>query len=348
MQCQQLSVPRCVRFLMERVREGTSVAARNSAMAMLVAMNFSFLDPVIEDAGRCASNPTINFGGYMFLPRYEETGIRPRVLEQLRGMRQSGFDAVRTLVSFADRPSAHADWFDRLRDAKQAARIVRTYVRDVEDAGFSHVQLAFAPQAGANPACRRQDWGDCFDANSISDSTAFLVSVRKDVVVSRSTSLQIDLSNEACWTQTMSPGLRDNLRSYVRSLIAHYTREFPDDATTISCQINRFADGREQLDAAYAAAAARPSFYQIHAYDNTQMRLEAVLPSVLRTLADLTIPLTIGEVSYGRSTYVDTLLRALTEHAIPVELMAFWPLRNASSGCGVDVAPPYTRSDAWR
>jgi hypothetical protein len=316
------------------------------AMAMLVGMNFSFLDPQMHGADACAKDPSINFRGAMFLPKYSDPLIRERVKDELGQLRQSGFSSIRTLVAFADRPSRFSDWFDSGLSTQDAPRLVAEYVSDVTAAGFNHLELAFSSQAGANPACRKERWGDCFNNATIAQNIAFVTAVRRGLAPPPGIELRFDLANEACIVPEMARPLAENYQSYIRPLVAEYRHQFPRDNVTVSCSIGRLAEARPRLDETFAAAGSGPSFYEIHAYENSTIDINAIALNLKHALGNSSAPLVIGETNFGLPSYTNRLLSALEAVDVRVESILFWPLKNSANDCGVDVPPPYTRSGA--
>jgi hypothetical protein len=325
----------------------SSVASLSAAVvAIAVGMNFSFLNPQIHAPDVCARDSSINFRGAMFLPRYGEPAIRADVRNQLRAMHRSGFDFIRTIVAFGDRPSTLSDWFDTGHTMEVAPPLIATYLRDMAQAGISHAELAFSSQAGANPACRKVEWGDCFDRNSITRSIAFVVAVRKGINPTGLSELRFDLANESCVTPEMTRPLSENYQIYAKPLVSEYLRQFPLDRVTISCSIERFARARQELDETFEAAGRAPSFYEIHAYGNATTDIRATAAQLKATLGDFPSPLSIGETNYGVPDYTQSMLTTLISAGVPIRDVLFWPLSNSSNHCGVDVPAPYTRAGA--
>lgn len=317
-----------------------------SAMAVLVGMNFSFLNPQMHDPAACAKDHAVNLRGAMFLPRYADPMTRERVKTELQQLRRSGFASIRTLIAFADRPSHSSDWFDSKQALQEAPQLVATYLSDVTAAGFNHVELAFSSQAGANPACRKSEWGDCFEKGTITQSIAFVSAVRRGLIPPIETDLRFDLANEACVVPDMPKPLIANYQSYVRPLVTEYKHRFPSDTVTVSCSFKRFAEARPGLDETFAAAGGEPSFYEIHAYDNPTIDVNATARGLKHAIGDSSIPLTIGETNFGLPNYINTLTESFRTAGVQIDSILFWPLRNSAGHCGIDVPPPYTPEGA--
>lgn len=317
-----------------------------SIFPLLIGMNFSFLDPVIHAPSACDKDPPANYRGAMILPRYGVGAVRAKVQSELRSMRHSGFDIIRTLVPFANRRSENADWFDRTKDLGTAPAMVAAYIDDVAQAGFRNAELSFTPQAEASPACRRERWGDCFDPTTVSQSLDFTLAVRRALGAAPKVDLRVDLVNEGCVTSTMAEALGGNYRIYARSLISEYVHEFPNDHLTVSCSIERFAAGRDDIDRAFQASRANPSFYEIHAYRTSEVDLHNFVGEIKAALKGSPLPMTIGETNYGTSEYTDSLIKSLLSAKVRLDAVVFWPLRDSQSRCGIDVPPPYSRVEA--
>jgi hypothetical protein len=313
-------------------------AAQGAAVAY--GMSFSFLE---VDLSRVSSCSTVSRGATIrnavFITRYDQPAIRTQVQQALAAMRHSGFQSLRLVVYFG--PDAKSrDWFD-LHDGTRAGALVKQYADDVKAAGFTELFLAFAIQGTASPACRVQQWSDCFDSHSTALASQFITTLRAALGPTEPLPMRYDLALEMCSPADLQQPLRSNLLGYAKAVIAAYGKRFPGDATTVSCSLARFPGGRRSIDAAYAAAGLNPAFYDVHFYNRPDQDESVQLRALGLDLKDSQLPIVIGETSFGDRANLQSLMRDLVVPTGRVPAIYFWPLKDQPSGCHVDVAPPY-------
>jgi hypothetical protein len=309
-------------------------------------MNFNF--DALDGAAiaKCSpQNRAAAARGHGFLLRYEDLQIRSTVRRQLDQMRRSGFQAIRTLVWFgkstegAGRSSSNMFAIDA---PEVAARNVALFADDVRQAGFSRLYLAFGPQGTSAPACRRQQWGDCFDGGSIAESVNFITRVRQALGPSVASMVYVDLQNEGGLTHFHPDAARSNMARYLSALVGAYLRQFPEDRTTVSVQQRNATERIAAVSHVYEQYRRRPAFLEFHIYDVRPAELNPVT-AVLRSLPQR-FPVVVGEFPYGDAAAVEALESQigpqLTQESSNLPIL-FWPLRNPSGACGIDTAPPY-------
>lgn len=305
-------------------------------------MNFSFDAVEVRRVQSCPASRSVTVRNAAFLTRYDQPKVRARVRSLLSGMRRSGLVEVRTLIFFGS-PALSDDWF-RTEDAERAAGLVRSYIDDLAAAGMRGAIIGFGPQGISSPACRRERWGDCFDAAKLEPSWTFIESIRRAIGDSPPLRMRYDLGNEMCAPPNLPRQLREALERYLRFVVPKYVSAFPRDETTVSCALMRFAEGQPTTDAIYREAGGRPAFYDVHTYRKSGEDAPAVLARALARRPDR--PFIVGEISYGHRSYVDDLIGVFRRYRTDLQAVYFWPLRDAASRCTADVAPPYTLDDA--
>ncbi|HEX3864590.1 MAG TPA: hypothetical protein VHY35_23135 [Stellaceae bacterium] len=316
------------------------LAAGDISVSPDFGMNFNFESLDKNKISECSPrNRSAPSRGHGFLRRYDNQKIRSTVLRELADMRHAGFQEIRTLVFFGKTIEAGANVFP-VETPEIAAHDVSTFAKDVRNAGFSRLYLAFGPQGIVTPGCRRQQWGDCFDPLSIDLSTKFIARVRAALDPASAAILQVDLQNEGGLTHYHPEQMRRNMDSYLHKVIGTYLSQFPNDQTTVSIQQKQPEERLKYVLAAYENARRSPAFFDFHVYD-VQPDLLNMVKIALQSTPER-IPVVIGEFPYGDAEMLRKLQNALTagrqSYGIPVY---FWPLRNVSGACGVDTPPPY-------
>jgi hypothetical protein len=309
---------------------------------ILLGMNFNF--DALDTMAACApGDRAARARGHGFLVRYDNPEVRQAVRQELTAMRGAGFREIRTLVWFgpANRgATTQSSNMFLIEKPEVAARNVARFAEDVLEAGFTRLYLAFSPQATAAPTCRRQQWGDCFDASEIEPAVNFVSQVRAGISGAAAAILSVDLQNEGGLTPIHPPIARSNMSAYLNALVGAYLRQYPSDKTTISVQERNAAERINAVYATYAEAGRRPNFIDFHIYDVRPAEIKHVT-AALRTLPQ-PIPVIIGEFPYGDSDRLTSLATQLHPEvsATPMPVL-FWPLHDTSGACGVDTAPPY-------
>ncbi len=303
-------------------------------------MSYSYLDVDTSRIAACHTTRGATMRAGAFLPRYDQAGVRDRVRFALAEMRKSGFQQIRTLVWFGRIKEGDGDWFD-VADPARAARLIRQFQEDVAESGFEEAMLGFSPQGTSSPLCRRSEWGECFDPTSIDASVAFVTTVRTALGDTPPVPLRYDLGPEYC-PPDKPLLLRKTLQTYVAAIVGRYTSAFPQDRTSISCSIRRFAVQGAQAEVDRLYAGRGPSFYLLHAYRRTDFDTPREIKRVLAERPNKAIPFVIGENNYGNREHLDELLHAFTAAKVPLDAVYFWPLHDAMTTCHMDTAPPYT------
>lgn len=304
-------------------------------------ISFSFLDVDLSKTDECRKSAVAPVRNSVFITRYDQPEIRSRVRQDLDAMKASGFRELRLVLFFG--PNARSpDWFD-LNDAPRAARLLRQFVLDVKDAGFSSFYLVYGVQGEASPKCRKVKWGDCYDPGYNDRVVDFISQLRQSLGTSPLLPARFDLAGEMCAPERLPEPLKSNLFAYSKAIIAGYTKRFPHDDTTMSCSLALFPDGRRSIDESFLDGAGRlPSFYAIHSYNRADENEMELVQTITRELERSRTPIVIAETSYDDKDHLQGLMEGLVDTTKRIHSIYFWPLKNHSSHCAADVAPPYT------
>ena len=310
-----------------------------AAPADKFGMNYDFLNVDKTTLSLCASkSKSIAVKGQAFLVRYQDASVRQAVVKALSAMRKAGFEGVRVIVWFAGRNGAGNNIFNA-DDASLAAKNISAFASDLNSLGYSRFYLAFGPQGNAKVTCRRESWGDCFDAQQISKSVAFILNVRQALDASGHPPLYVDLQNSGGLNDAGQDQLRSNMELYLSALVKAYSRQFPHDLTSISMSGKSPGDRINFVFKVYEEAGTEPSYLDFHIYESDPASLVQI-GDALRS-ARTRLPVVVGESAYGNAQAVvaiSSLLAPYDPAGVPI---FFWPLRNVGGACGVDTSPPY-------
>lgn len=320
-----------------------SVAGGSAAIAAnLFGMNFNFHWVDASAIAKCGPRDrTAPARGHAFLSRYEDPQVRDRVRGELAQMRNSGFQAIRSLIWFGRPGEARQDSFS-VNAPQIAARNVSLFADDVQAAGFGRLYLGFGPVGVMTPVCRRAQWGDCFDAGTIPQSIDFITQVRSALSPAAAAIAYFDLKNEGGLSRFHNETLHQNMNAYLNALLPAYFRRFPQDRTTVSVQERNVGERVGFVERAYRQAGRPPAFLDVHIYHPTPEILGPVA-AVLQSLGQR-MPAIVGEFPYGDAaalSAIEASLAPVRGGDLPV---LFWPRRDSNSACGVDTPPPYNLS----
>ena len=122
-------------------------------------MNYDVVSTDTNLTTNCTSDPNVTVHEKSFLPRYASSVMRRNVRTELKELNSSGFQIVRSIVQLypGDHPSG--DLINIERIDRNVVDAVKEYARDVRDAGFKQLIIAFGTQGTANTGCRKSEWG---------------------------------------------------------------------------------------------------------------------------------------------------------------------------------------------
>ncbi len=306
-------------------------------------------DVIATDTSRtpdCKKDPNAGVHQKFILPRYINPRMQEAVRAELKTLRESGFQSVRSIVGLF--PGAHpsGDLVNSTKIDDAVLASISAYARDVHEAGFKELILAFGTQGAANPACRKADWGDCFDPATIATSVEAEAKIIQ-AAHQKGLLLRVDLLNEACVSSLVPKLANDNFAKFIRAAVQMHATQFPDTPATVSCQLERTGDGLASTQRLFAEGRDHIGFFDIHAYPAAARTEAKVLIQAGESLKGSNVPLIFGETTYGDPEYRKLIISAYRAslHRDPPEIF-FWPLHTMSSGCNFDVPHPYRLQDA--
>ena len=304
-------------------------------------MNFNFyhIDPGAVAA--CASQGKgAPFRNSPRLTRYHDPAVRQDTQADLRQLAEEKITWIRTLVWFA--PQALAPLaFVAGKDEDRAAANLALLGEDLAAAGMTDWVVAFGHLDKARPVCRTQNYGDCFDSDSIQESSNFILRVRQGLEGTVHPRLWVDLYNEGCVPRRAKKASNqsaiDAKAAYLAELVRRYVKAFPSDRISISCvgddNLEQTLDGMQSL---FESEGASPAFLDAHIYGRRNRNVEAV-SSVLGNAAKAAgKPFIVGETNLLNPGIERQIFKGLESvHATPAALI-YWPLTNPDSSCAAD------------
>lgn len=259
------------------------------------------------------------------------------IQSQLRRMRASGLDSLRTILWHIDAynvvAGAHT-WgvVDSTLPEPYAGNLAR-FVREVGGAGFKKLELAMGAQYYNNPADSH------FEPQRTDSNWRFLQKVKQIAKQNCPVGLALryDLENEAA----PLPGWEtySKMVDYARTIWTHYVQAYgarkPDGSFIVptDCTISAAPGAMAaRLIELRRACKPNPRWYSIHLYWNpAQDLLDAakVLPA--------NVPLVIGECYYDNAE----VARAVKSSPRAITRLNTWPLRAGSTCANFSESPPY-------
>jgi hypothetical protein len=319
----------------------------DSAQSTVYGINY---DVVKTDTGlieNCKTDSNATVHQKFVVPRYGSPVMQKAVREELAVMRKSGYETIRSIVQLY--PGAHpsGDLVNSGKIDDPVLVAIGDYVRDVRDAGFKELILAFATQGTSNPACRKTEWGDCFDSASIATSVDAEAKIVRAAQSVKGVALRVDLLNEACVSSSVPPAANNNFALFIRAATKMHATTFPSIPATVSCQLERSGDGLLLTQRLFTESGDHVGFFDIHAYPGAGRKEPEILRRAAESLENTETPIIFGETTYADPVYRNSIVTAYRAafHRDPQEVL-FWPLHSMASHCNFDVALPYTLKGA--
>lgn len=286
------------------------------------------------DAARAATPGAI-------IPQYDKPEVRDIVRGQLAQMRANGVDIIRTVLWFTqDRIPVEWGQLKAPLSPADAARI-KAFGEDIRAAGFRSWLLVTVPGVGNGPICRKQTWGDCFDASRQQTNFGFIRSVH-DLLAPLGRpnfKLEYDISGELCPSRYLGPLANKNIASYLTELLRWYSTEVSATDFRISC--GGLSDDRMAgLLQIYDAAGVKPNVVDLHFYDTTAAAIAPKLLPAARMARERHVPFVIGELLYEDPDQLAAIASLAKTNNICPSAIIEWPLRGRNM-CQFDVSPPY-------
>lgn len=302
-------------------------------------INYNFFQLSIGEMDKCLVRNTATIESNAFLTRYDNEDVRRKVLDHLSIMRQNGFRIIRTLVWFSGLHNPPSNSFHLLRDRARAKALIAKLEQDIADAGYEEWYVSFGGIGPAGPSCRKQEWGDCFEKDSISASIEFILEVRSGLT-GAGLKLFVDLSNEGCMWPDAPPIARKNWESYHDKLVPAYRFKFPDDVITISCILRSDRPNINYVIDKIARDHPRDkSYLEFHTSKMNYRELKWLTDS-LKLAAPKVGKIVIGESRISNVHEVEAWLNAMSRAGVNQPAILFWPAAQ-NNKCHAEIAPPY-------
>jgi hypothetical protein len=304
---------------------------------------------VHRDAGvKAADNVLLN---------YASDDVRARARQILASMRQEGAEIARTIVWLrlgepGGRP-AGPEVLGLLpaphgRLAPDLLRNIASYADDVRAAGYRVLVLPISSQIRGTPKCRRLEWGDCFDPDTLPQTWTAVDQIEQTVAKIRTAEFRIilDIAPESCPEPESRQPIHETLATYTRFMVRHFAAAHGDNFI-VSCGAGPTAATAERrlhaLGNLYQVTGARPLALDIHIYD--QKTSDSIRQTLLATEAEAR---RLGVPFYILETYADnpTLIAAVRElrarGELPsLQMMAAFPLKLLAN-CQESLSPPFS------
>ena len=320
-----------------------TVSSSASAASTVYGINFDVVDTDVSLTPKCQTDPNATVHQKFLLPRYSNPTIQQAVRGQLKGMRESGFQTLRTIVELFPGKNPSGDLIDTGDINESVVGSISSYISDARDAGFKKVILAFATQGPGSAICRKTQWGDCFDRATIPASVEAEAKIIDSAAKStKGMSLWLDLLNEGCVSAAGPKSANGNFEELIRALAKMHGARFHAIPATVSCQIERTGDGLASLQHLFAESGDHVGFFDIHAYPLPGHNEDKMLAQAANSLRSSNLPVIFGETTYADPEYRMWITASYQTsfRREPPELL-FWPLHSMPSHCGFDVAHPY-------
>src|SRR6266481_1531184 len=222
----------------------SGICSANAVGNINYGINYDVVATDSNLIANCKTDPNATVHQKFVVPRYSSPLMQKAARQDLASMRKSGFESVRSIVQLF--PGAHpsGDLVNSGKVDDSVLAAIGDYVRDVRDAGFKELILAFGTQGTAIPACRKTEWGDCFDPASITASVDAEANIISSALSAKGgLLLRVDLLNEACVSSAVPPIANSNFTLFIRAATKMHATRFPSTPATVSCQLERASDG---------------------------------------------------------------------------------------------------------
>jgi hypothetical protein len=317
------------------------------AQATVYGINYDVVKTDTSLIANCKTDGNATVHHKFIIPRYGSPDIKQAVREELALMRKSGFESIRTIVELFPGVASSGDLINSGKIDDSVLPGISDYVRDVHDAGFKEIILAFGTQGPADPVCRKSEWGDCFDPATVAASVDAEAKIIRAAQTVNGISLRVDLLNEGCISDSGPHAANRNFSLFIHAAIKMHAANFPNVPATISCQLERTADGLVSTQHLFTDSGDHVGFFDIHAYPQSSRKEPEILLHAAQSLKKSDIPIIFGETTYADPDYRHWIVNAFQDafHGAPQEIL-FWPLHSSTSHCGFEIAQPYNLKDA--
>lgn len=263
--------------------------------------------------------------------RYDQAGVRSSMRVDLAAMRAAGLESFRIFLYHTHAPDPGSDEISSaggLIGEPYRSNLV-ALMRDIRDAGFKQVTIAFNPTGPNQPY---QNWPtNLYDPAMFAENWSFIREVHDLVKTNGPPSTHFDLLNEGA----PNNWLKDQISDYISGLYRDYVDAFGNEDVTISAidssaewDGNISDDGvRMQflIDALRASGRPLPAYFDVHpAWDKRALDDLSVDDAVL-TRNGLSQPLVVGEEGYDNLEAAAAIAEFVHTSSRPVVELMVWP-----------------------
>ena len=311
-----------------------------------VGMNYSWWRFEPATLAGCKSRPASVFRGNWIVDQYQSADVRQIVQTQLRQMRAAGFSRLRTLI-YHRRPTNDRSSGALISEDGAVVpgdrETLRSFFSDIASAGYRGLEITYGFVEQNSLYCHKNKWGDCFDPRRTDENWRFVADVAETALgVAGMPELRFDLANEGCAAPSMPAETIANAGRYLRTVAARFGERFGDQ-WLVSCADSARAERVALLIQQLAEINLRPRTIEMHTYSTDAGHLHGELEAANAIAQRLDAALVVGEMRYHSSDENDLLLGWLrSQPQTQLREIFEWPLRDPSTGCGMDVGPPFT------
>jgi hypothetical protein len=227
------------------------------------------------------------------------------------------------------------------------------YLADAHRIGYTRAVVVVSPEGDANPKCRRQVWGGCYEPAlfPLSRSVAEQVAASLGGPQLEGFDTSVDISPEGCFDPAANSLVERNLAQFTTAMLSAYMRRFHDSRWIVSCAAASMARVLPELDglgALYNSVGARPAAIDIHVYEKDTAKIPPILSAGNRLASGIGVPLDINEAYYDNTALFSIIVQLLRAGELPrLRSIMVFP-RRVTSRCQIDVGAPYDIADIAR
>jgi hypothetical protein len=280
---------------------------------------------------------------------YDNPLIRAKAIAELKKMSQEGATVLRTFIWLEpDSKSGHRIGALNIKSSTEIADVAKnlsSFIREANEAGYSHIFVALAPQSTLSPNCRRKTWGDCYNEKEIKEvweADKTIIAYVKSENRSEA-SLTFDLGNELCFDGS-NTSVNAQTLSFVKKITRSYVNFFHDRNFTVSCTASTADLLIRRLSATYKLFKqdqTLPSVITLHLSQWPKDEVISVAEAAIKIAHDINATIAIDEIPYDSPKVYASIANLISrQNDTRIESVLFWP-NSPRTGCSFSVAAPY-------
>ena len=316
---------------------GSSAARRVEAPPPLIGANYSHF-----------KNANCSLDDTGIIRHYDVPGVRPRVNAQLAAMRSAGIETLRLLLWHMTDVGSHrwgvvSSSGGRLSEPERS-NLIR-YLRDVRSAGFEQLTVSFGPMWTNSPFGQPQY---VYEPAKLEENWSFIQDVRALLKAHGSTSIRIDLINEAAPSDYIPREQLPGLRRYIAELYSRYVKAYGNEDVLVSAITKGDPSNLANLVRILLdTGQPLPRWFEIHpSYTAGEALRDLRAADATLAAKGLSQPFILGEEAYDDRPVAQAIAEFARTSTRSVAEVIQWPV-TANESCGhMSVSPPY-RADAY-